>query len=294
MSYEELEEVWSYIKQEARDFADCEPMLASFFHATLLKHENLGSALSFMLANKLATPTMPAISVREVVEEAYHNDPQMIKSAAMDIKAVRLRDPAVDKYSTPLLYLKGFHALQAYRIANWLWNQNRRALATYLQNQVSVTFGVDIHPAAKIGHGIMFDHATGIVIGETAVVENDVSILQSVTLGGTGKTGGDRHPKVREGVMIGAGAKILGNIEIGRGAKIGAGSVVLHRSWHTPPLQVYRQRLSANRAAINRPWIWISTLTGVRGFSFLIQQPKVKKTAKAVFFVTEIQNTLIP
>lgn len=145
MSYEELEEVWSYIKQEARDFADCEPMLASFFHATLLKHENLGSALSFMLANKLATPTMPAISVREVVEEAYHNDPQMIKSAAMDIKAVRLRDPAVDKYSTPLLYLKGFHALQAYRIANWLWNQNRRALATYLQNQVSVTFGVDIH-----------------------------------------------------------------------------------------------------------------------------------------------------
>ena len=228
MSYEELEEVWSYIKQEARDFADCEPMLASFFHATLLKHENLGSALSFMLANKLATPTMPAISVREVVEEAYHNDPQMIKSAAMDIKAVRLRDPAMDKYSTPLLYLKGFHALQAYRIANWLWNQNRRALATYLQNQVSVTFGVDIHPAAKIGHGIMFDHATGIVIGETAVVENDVSILQSVTLGGTGKTGGDRHPKVREGVMIGAGAKILGNIEIGRGAKIGAGSVVLH------------------------------------------------------------------
>lgn len=199
-----------------------------FFHATLLKHENTGSALSFMLANKLATPTMPAISVREVVEDAYHNDPQMIKSAAMDIKAVRLRDPAVDKYSTPLLYLKGFHALQAYRIANWLWNQNRRALATYLQNQVSVTFGVDIHPAAKIGHGIMFDHATGIVIGETAVVENDVSILQSVTLGGTGKTGGDRHPKVREGVMIGAGAKILGNIEIGRGAKIGAGSVVLH------------------------------------------------------------------
>ncbi|HCZ8410142.1 TPA: serine O-acetyltransferase [Proteus mirabilis] len=228
MSLEELTRVWDHIKSEARALADCEPMLASFFHATLLKHENLGSALSYMLANKLATQTMPAIAVREIVEEAYRHDSSMIESAACDLSAVRLRDPAVDKYSTPLLYLKGFHALQAYRIAHWLWQQNRQALAIYLQNQISVTFGVDIHPAARIGHGIMLDHATGIVIGETAVVENDVSILQSVTLGGTGKTGGDRHPKVREGVMIGAGAKILGNIEIGRGAKIGAGSVVLH------------------------------------------------------------------
>lgn len=228
MSLEELKRVWDHIKDEARCLADCEPILASFFHATLLKHENLGSALSYMLANKLATQTMPAIAVREIVEEAYRSDNSMIESAAYDISAVRLRDPAVDKYSTPLLYLKGFHALQAYRIAHWLWGQDRKALAIYLQNQISVTFGVDIHPAARIGHGIMLDHATGIVIGETAIVENDVSILQSVTLGGTGKTCGDRHPKVREGVMIGAGAKILGNIEIGRGAKIGAGSVVLH------------------------------------------------------------------
>ncbi|MDC9588590.1 serine O-acetyltransferase [Xenorhabdus sp. XENO-10] len=227
MSRAELNEVWKNIKNEARVLADCEPMLASFFHATLLKHENLGSALSYMLANKLATPIMPPIEVREVVESAYRSDPKMIESAARDIKAVRLRDPAVDKYSTPLLYLKGFHALQAYRIAHWLWKQDRKALAIYTQNQISVAFGVDIHPAAKIGCGIMLDHATGIVIGETAIVENDVSILQSVTLGGTGKTGGDRHPKVREGVMIGAGSKILGNIEIGRGAKIGAGSVVL-------------------------------------------------------------------
>ncbi|MDX7986404.1 serine O-acetyltransferase [Xenorhabdus sp. 12] len=227
MSREELNEVWKNIKSEAKALADCEPLLASFFHATLLKHQNLGSALSYMLANKLATPIMPPIEVREVVESAYCSDPHMIESAARDIKAVRLRDPAVDKYSTPLLYLKGFHALQAYRIAHWLWKQDRQALAIYLQNQISVSFGVDIHPAAKIGCGIMLDHATGIVIGETAVVENDVSILQSVTLGGTGKAGGDRHPKVREGVMIGAGSKILGNIEIGRGAKIGAGSVVL-------------------------------------------------------------------
>ncbi|TKI04011.1 serine O-acetyltransferase [Martelella alba] len=227
MSTEELELVWNYIKAEARSLADCEPMLASFFHATLLKHENLGSALSYMLANKLANTIMPAIAVREIVEEAYGADMQMILSAARDIHAVRERDPAVDKYSTPLLYLKGFHALQAYRIGHWLWGQDRKALAIYLQNQISVSFGVDIHPAANIGCGIMLDHATGIVIGETAVVENDVSILQSVTLGGTGKTTGDRHPKIREGVMIGAGAKILGNIEVGRGAKIGAGSVVL-------------------------------------------------------------------
>lgn len=227
MSNDELELVWKNIKDEARSLADCEPMLASFFHATLLKHENLGSAMSYMLANKLASSTMPAIAIREVLEEAYRSDPQMIVSAARDIQAVCLRDPAVDKYSTPLLYLKGFHALQAYRIGHWLWQQDRRALAAYFQNQISVSFGVDIHPAASIGCGIMLDHATGIVIGETAIVENDVSILQSVTLGGTGKTSGDRHPKIREGVMIGAGAKILGNIEVGRGAKIGAGSVVL-------------------------------------------------------------------
>ena len=227
MPCEELDIVWNNIKAEARALADCEPMLASFYHATLLKHENLGSALSYMLANKLASSIMPAIAIREVVEEAYAADPEMIASAACDIQAVRTRDPAVDKYSTPLLYLKGFHALQAYRIGHWLWNEGRRALAIFLQNQVSVTFQVDIHPAAKIGRGIMLDHATGIVVGETAVIEDDVSILQSVTLGGTGKTSGDRHPKIREGVMIGAGAKILGNIEVGRGAKIGAGSVVM-------------------------------------------------------------------
>lgn len=150
----------------------------------------------------------------------------MIASAACDIQAVRTRDPAVDKYSTPLLYLKGFHALQAYRIGHWLWNQG---VAHWLFSAKPgfCDVRVDIHPAAKIGRGIMLDHATGIVVGETAVIENDVSILQSVTLGGTGKSGGDRHPKIREGVMIGAGAKILGNIEVGRGAKIGAGSVVL-------------------------------------------------------------------
>ena len=220
-------EVWQHIRQEAKELAECEPMLASFFHSTILKHQNLGSALSYLLANKLANPIMPAISLREIIEEAYQAEPNIIDCAACDIKAVRHRDPAVELWSTPLLYLKGFHAIQSYRITHYLWNQNRKALALYLQNQISVAFDVDIHPAAKIGHGIMFDHATGIVVGETSVIENDVSILQGVTLGGTGKESGDRHPKVREGVMIGAGTKILGNIEVGKYAKIGANSVVL-------------------------------------------------------------------
>ncbi|SPY34112.1 serine O-acetyltransferase [Pasteurella canis] len=220
-------EVWDHIRKEAKELVENEPILASFFHATILKHHNLGNALSYILANKLANPIMPAIALREIIEEAYQAQPDIIDSAACDIRAVRQRDPAVELWSTPLLYLKGFHALQSYRITHYLWQQNRKALAVYLQNQISVAFDVDIHPAAIIGCGIMFDHATGIVIGETSIVENDVSILQGVTLGGTGKECGDRHPKVREGVMIGAGAKILGNIEVGKYAKIGANSVVI-------------------------------------------------------------------
>ena len=204
--------VWQNIRQEAKELVDKEPMLASFFHSTILKHHNLGSALSYILANKLSNTIMPAIALREIIEETYQEKPSIIECSAFDIQAVRQRDPAVELWSTPLLHL---------------WQQNRKALAIYLQNQISVAFDVDIHPAAKIGHGIMFDHATGIVVGETSVIENNVSILQGVTLGGTGKECGDRHPKIREGVMIGAGTKILGNIEVGKYAKIGANSVVL-------------------------------------------------------------------
>ncbi len=227
MTEQKPNQIWQNIRDEAKELANCEPMLASFFHATILKHQNLGGALSYILANKLSNPIMPAIALKEIIEEAYHADPNIIYSAACDIDAVRTRDPAVDKWSTPLLYLKGFHALQSYRVTHYLWKQGRKALAIYLQNEISVAFDVDIHPAARVGCGIMLDHATGIVVGETAVIENDVSILQGVTLGGTGKEHGDRHPKIREGVMIGAGAKILGNIEIGRYSKIGANSVVL-------------------------------------------------------------------
>ena len=221
------QQIWDRVRTEAELMVAEEPMLASFFHSTILNHASLRSALSFQLANKLSSAVMPAMVLREVIETALEADDNIMDAVAADICAVKERDPAVRYYSTPLLYLKGFHALQGYRVSNWLWKQGRRALATFLQNQISVVFGVDVHPAAKIGRGIMFDHASGIVIGETAVVENYVSILQNVTLGGTGKEHGDRHPKIREGVMIGAGAKVLGNIEVGCGAKIGAGSVVL-------------------------------------------------------------------
>src|SRR5574344_1798168 len=215
------QQTWDKIRAEALSLVNEEPMLASFFHSTILNHDSLRSALSFQLANKLASAVMPAIVLREVIETALAAQPDILDAAAADICAVKERDPAVRYYSTPLLYLKGFHALQGYRVAHWLWQQGRHSLAVFLQNQISVVFSVDVPPAAQIGRGIMFDHATGIIIGETAVVEDDVSILQNVTLGGTGKEHGDRHPKIR------ARAKVLGNIEVGRGAKIGAGSVVL-------------------------------------------------------------------
>nr|WP_218056986.1 serine O-acetyltransferase [Gilliamella apicola] len=221
------EMLWQTIRQEASALVESEPMLASYFHATLLNHEKLGDALSYILANKLVSQVMPAIEIREIARQAYEADESIIQSAINDIIAVYIRDPATNYYSTPLLYYKGFLSLQAYRIAHWLWMQDRKSLAIFLQSQIAIVFGVDIHPAAQIGCGVMFDHATGIVVGETVVIENDVSILQSVTLGGTGKQNGDRHPKIREGVMIGAHSTILGNIEIGKGAKIGAGSVVL-------------------------------------------------------------------
>ncbi|PPI88709.1 serine O-acetyltransferase [Candidatus Pantoea edessiphila] len=227
MFFDLLEIIWTHIKSEAFIISNREPILADFYYKTLLRHENFINAQSYILANKLSNFIMPTINMQEIIKEVYNDDISIIISSAYDIQAILQRDPAVNKYSVPLLYLKGFQALQLYRISHWLWNKGRYTLAVYLQNEISTSFSVDIHPAAKIGHGIMLDHATGIVIGETAVIDNDVSILQSVTLGGTGKVVGNRHPKIHEGVMIGAGAKILGNIEIGKGAKIGAGSVVL-------------------------------------------------------------------
>jgi serine O-acetyltransferase len=220
--------IWSALRKEVEEDAEREPILASFLHAVVLNHKSFEEALSFHLASKLASPTLHAIALRDVIFNAHKEDPEIPHAGIVDLKAVKDRDPACRGYSTPFLYFKGYHALQSYRIAHHLWKQGRTALALQLQSRISEVFGVDIHPAARIGKGILMDHATGIVIGETAVVEDDVSMLHGVTLGGTGKETGDRHPKVRRGVLIGVGAIILGNIEIGEGAKIGGGSVVLH------------------------------------------------------------------
>ncbi len=219
--------IWSSIRAAAQKNVAEEPMLASFLHATVLNHDRFEEAVSYHLAGKLASSTLSAMQIREMIQEAMDGDERIADAVCHDIRAVQERDPAVSCCLVPLLYLKGVHALASYRVAHWLWNQKRRLLALHLQNRISEAFAVDIHPAARIGKGILMDHATSIVVGETAVIEDDVSLLHEVTLGGTGKESGDRHPKVRRGVLIGAGAKILGNVEIGEGAKIGAGSVVL-------------------------------------------------------------------
>ena len=202
-------------------------MLASFLFASVLGHKKLEDGLSVILANKLHTPELPAILLRDLINDALAEDVSIRASIRADLLAARTRDPAARGYAQPFLYYKGFHALQAYRVAHWLWEQERYGLAAHLQNRISEAFGVDVHPAARIGSGVLIDHGTSVVIGETAVVEDNVSLLHEVTLGGTGKESGDRHPKVRRGVLIGAGAKILGNIEIGIGAKVAACSVVL-------------------------------------------------------------------
>lgn len=222
------ESFWLTLKDEAKKVVEQEPLLASYVHACILTHHNFESSLSFILSNKMTDEVMPALAIREVFDEAYLLNPAIVDSAIADIKAVFDRDPAVHSYLTVLIHFKGFQSIQVHRLANYLWTKERRDLSLFIQSRNSEVFGVDIHPAASIGKGVMFDHATGIVVGETTVIEDNVSILQSVTLGGTGNESGDRHPKIRQGVMVGSGAKILGNIEIGRGTKVGAGSVVLN------------------------------------------------------------------
>ena len=219
--------MWQRIRTEAAKQASEEPILASFLHATILNHTQLELALSFHLASQLATPDVSSLLLRKVIMEAFESDASIQTAVRADLQAVEDRDSACHELYIPFLYFKGFHALQTYRIAHWLWTTGRESLALFFQNRMSTTFSVDIHPAATLGQGILLDHATGLVIGETAVVGKNVSILQSVTLGGTGKDEGNRHPKIGDGVLISAGAKILGNICVGEGAKVGAGSVVL-------------------------------------------------------------------
>ncbi|HEY5997236.1 MAG TPA: hypothetical protein VIU29_09445, partial [Candidatus Deferrimicrobiaceae bacterium] len=204
--------LWNTLYDEVAEMAASEPSLASYLHATVLHHKSFEDSLSYLLAVKLGTPHLSALSLREVIDEALRSDSGIGESVRRDLAAVLERDPAAGGVAQPFLYFKGFHALQSFRIAHWLWVNGRKSLALFLQNRISETFGVDIHPAARIGKGIMIDHGTGVVIGETAVIGDDVSMLHEVTLGGTGKERGDRHPKVGDGVMIGAGAKLLGNI----------------------------------------------------------------------------------
>ncbi|OMP04243.1 hypothetical protein COLO4_09804 [Corchorus olitorius] len=229
-SFEEEEEAdafWLKMKEEARLDADQEPILSNYYYSSILSHNSLESALANHLSIKLSNSGLPSSTLFDIFIGVLVEDQRIIKAVREDLKAAKERDPACISYVHCFLNYKGFLACQAHRVAHNLWSQGRKVLALLIQNRASEVFAVDIHPGAKIGSGILFDHATGVVVGETAVIGNNVSILHNVTLGGTGKASGDRHPKIGNGVLIGAGTCILGNIKIGDGAKIGAGSVVL-------------------------------------------------------------------
>ncbi len=223
-----LDPVWTRVCDEARAAVRDEPLLGGLIHSGILHHPTLERALAYRFSLKLASGEMSEQILREIADEAYGTDPWLGEAARADVVAVFDRDPACHRFLQPLLFFKGYQAVQAYRVGHWLWTKGRTDMAYYVQMRVSEAFGVDIHPNARIGKGIMIDHAHSIVIGETAVVGDNVSMLHSVTLGGTGKEDGDRHPKIENGVLIGAGAKILGNIRIGYCSRIAAGSVVLH------------------------------------------------------------------
>ena len=223
----EVDPVWARLLSEAEDAVQAEPLLGGMVHMSVLHHKSFERALAFRVSMKLGSAEMPEQILREICDEAYASDPSLALAARADITAIYERDPACHRYLQPLLFFKGFQAVQSHRVANWLWREGRRDLSYLFQMRCSEVFGVDIHPAAQIGRGIMIDHAHSIVIGETAVVGDNVSMLHSVTLGGTGKEEEDRHPKIGDGVLIGAGAKVLGNIRIGNCSRIAAGSVVL-------------------------------------------------------------------
>jgi serine O-acetyltransferase len=227
-----LDPVWERVRSEAEDIVRREPELASFIYASVLHHERLEDAVVHRVSERLDHGALSGDLIRQTFEEALRDQPDLGNAFRADMVAVFDRDPATARFIDPLLYFKGFHALQAHRLAHWLFHKGRKDFAFYLQSQSSAVFQTDINPAAKIGRGIFLDHATGLVVGETAVIEDDVSILHGVTLGGTGKEHEDRHPKIRRGVMIGAGAKILGNIEVGHCARIAAGSVVVKEVPH--------------------------------------------------------------
>jgi serine O-acetyltransferase len=219
--------IWSEIRKEAQSAMAAEPALGSFIYATILSHDRLEEAICHRLAQRLDHSDVDAVLINQAFQSLLAAHQEIGAAFRADLAAVFDRDPACNRYLEPLLYFKGFHALVTYRFAHALWHEGRHDFALFLQSQGSRTFAVDVHPAARFGQGIMIDHATGVVVGETAVVGNNCSFLHGVTLGGSGKETGDRHPKVGENVLIGAGAKILGNITVGEGSRIAAGSVVL-------------------------------------------------------------------
>lgn len=222
-----VDPVWTRIRKEAEEIVAREPELATFIYSSVLHHDRVEAAVIHRISERLDHSALSGDLIRQAYGEALRDDPDIGNAFRADLVAVYDRDPATSRFIDPLLYFKGFHAIQAHRLAHWLYRKGRKDFAYYIQSRSSAEFQVDINPAARIGRGIFLDHATGFVVGETAVIEDNVSLLQGVTLGGTGKESGDRHPKVRAGVLIGAGAIILGNIEVGTGAKVGAGSVVL-------------------------------------------------------------------
>jgi serine O-acetyltransferase len=224
---ETVDPIWMRIRSEAEAVVRQEPQLASFIYTSLLEHDSLASAVVQRISDTLDHPAVSGATIREAFLEAVADQPGIGDAFRVDIVATYDRDPATARFLEPVLYFKGFHAIQTHRLAHWLWGRHRRDFAFYLQSRSSAVFQTDIHPAAKIGRGIFLDHATGLVVGETSVIEDDVSLLHGVTLGGTGNESGDRHPKIRRGVLIGAGASILGNIEIGHCARVAAGSVVI-------------------------------------------------------------------
>ncbi|MBL3704726.1 serine O-acetyltransferase [Sulfitobacter sp. BDSS02] len=222
-----VDPVWDRITSEAREAVQNEPLMGGLIHACILHHKTLDKALSYRISAKLSSNEMSMAILREIADQAFSETPELIQAARADLVAIYERDPACHRLLQPVLYFKGYQAVQAYRVGHWLWMQGQRDLAYFFQMRISEIFGVDIHPNARIGKGIMIDHAHSIVIGETAVVGDNVSMLHSVTLGGTGKEEEDRHPKIDDGVLIGAGAKVLGNIRVGHCSRVAAGSVVL-------------------------------------------------------------------
>jgi serine O-acetyltransferase len=226
-SVESVDPIWDAVRLEAEEAAAADPILSAFLSATILGHSTLEEAVAYRVSERLDHADITSGLLQKAYMQMLSQDDDWSRTVRVDIQAYYDRDPACDRFLMPILYFKGFHAIQTHRLAHWLWHNGRRDFALYLQSRSSSVFQTDIHPASRLGQGIFIDHATGLVIGETAVVGDDVSILHGVTLGGTGKAGGDRHPKIRRGVLIGAGAKILGNIEIGSCSKIASGSVVL-------------------------------------------------------------------